>query len=935
MSLLLDPRSLAARRAAVAGPLAPLAASLAADLERVLAAAPEPDPRKARLTRAGGRCPRDGALLSFDPFEPHRHRCPRCDDWWRDEAHDRWWLMWHQLWLAERAVHASVLHLLVGAPRLAAFASHVLDAYATRYPEYPNRDNVLGPSRPFFSTYLESIWLLQLCVAVDALEAAEGERAHALADRVRDGVIAPSRALIAGYPEPGSNRQVWNAAALLAAARLLGDDAGADRALDGPVGVLAQLRDGLLPDGSWYEGENYHQFAHRGLWYGVTLAESAGMPLPADLLARFAEGFAAPFLVAMPDYTLPSRRDSQYAISLRQWRYAESCELGLARGDDPRLAAALGRLYDDDVPRRDTGRWRSAAESERNEPASALSRADLGWRALLHARAERPPVAAWAPGAVHLPAQGLAVFRRDAGRLWVALDYGHSGGGHGHPDRLNLLVSDGATRWLDDMGTGTYVERALHWYRSTLAHQAPLVDGASQPRADGLLLGLDEDGALSGIAAAARLAPDTVAARTVVIDRDHVLDRLVWAAPRAVTLDLPYHVDGDGTLSGDDDAAPLVWMPAERPGAGGLEDGFDFVEDAERARVRAGGIVRLALRAPGDDRPTDATLWLVASDEVELWRARAPGPAGAGERRFHVVRAHGRSGELLAVLDPRGAVSRVRRAGEGMLVVIGRDGASAEHRPPAIGDASGVWEVRRSREARHRLALPALLPASVGAEVQRAASMPPTHSPIVLVAGRAWEARLTGAHYRRSEESWEEAGRPSAHVRLSVSDDALHVRVEVALGRAPTFVPAGRENPLDNERPEVNGDGVQLHLATARMAAADELAGWLLVPAPDRSVRVIATTPASVGIPIGAEWDATPHGYAVAVAIPRAALAGGGESSPPTILLDVLVNEMPQGRERRRGQLVLSGAAGGFVYLQGDRHSAARCVPVVLPPPAR
>ena len=27
------------------------------------------------------------------------------------------------------------------------------------YLEYPNRDNVLGPSRLFFSTYLESIWI--------------------------------------------------------------------------------------------------------------------------------------------------------------------------------------------------------------------------------------------------------------------------------------------------------------------------------------------------------------------------------------------------------------------------------------------------------------------------------------------------------------------------------------------------------------------------------------------------------------------------------------------------------------------------------------------------------------------------------------------------------------------------------------------------------
>ena len=58
----------------------------------------------------------------------------------------------------------------------------------------------------------------------------------------------------------------------------------------------------------------------------------------------------------------------------------------------------------------------------------------------------------------------------------MGLDYGRSGGGHGHPDRLNLLLSDGDVRWFDDPGTGSYVEESLHWYRSTLAHTAPLVD---------------------------------------------------------------------------------------------------------------------------------------------------------------------------------------------------------------------------------------------------------------------------------------------------------------------------------------------------------------------------------------------------------------------------------------------------------------------------
>jgi len=44
--------------------------------------------------------------------------------------------------------------------------------------------------------------------------------------------------------------------------------------------------------------------------------------------------------------------------------------------------------------------------------------------------------------------------------------------------------------------------------------------------------------------------------------------------------------------------------------------------------------------------------------------------------------------------------------------------------------------------------------------------------------------------------------------------------------------------------------------------------------------------------------------------------------------VDVLVNEKPAGRERRRGQLVLSGAHGEFVYQVGDRQDRHRLLHV-------
>ena len=490
--LLLPPERLAERRAVAAGPLAPLARGLASELEPLLGRDVFVPREKARMTRAGGRCAADGAMLDFDPWSPRRHRCPRCGtEYARDEDY-RWWIMSYHLWLAERAVHGALLHLLGGDVRHARVADDILASCAEQYLQWPNVDNVLGPTRPFFSTYLESIWLLQLCVALDLREAAEGP--SALGGLVRERLIEPSRALIRSYDEGLSNRQTWNDAALLAAALACGDRAAAEEAVHSASGVVLHLERGLLVDGSWYEGENYHLFAHRALWYGVTMAERAAIELPETLRARFGEGFVTPFVTALPDFTFPSRRDAQYGVSLRQWRFAELCELGLARGDDARLASALGRLYAGDLPRGDSGRARSTADVEKNLPPTALGRADLGWKSLLLARGDLPPLAPRAERSALLAGQGLAIVRRDEGRVYVALDYGHSGGGHGHPDRLNLLLVDGATRWLDDMGTGSYVDPSLHWYRSTLAHDAPLVNGRSQERVHGVLRAWEDRG---------------------------------------------------------------------------------------------------------------------------------------------------------------------------------------------------------------------------------------------------------------------------------------------------------------------------------------------------------------------------------------------------------------------------------------------------------
>jgi hypothetical protein len=888
MSLLLSSAGLDERRLIAAGPLRPLTESLAADLELVKARPLHFPTEKALLSREGGRCAKDGSLLTFDPFQPYVHICPRCGTEYRGELHHRFWIYWYQLWLAERAVHAATLHRL-GFGDFAQLAGEILDGYGERYASYPNADNVLGPTRIFFSTYLESIWLLQICIAADLL----AETNAALVDRVRDRIIEPSRSIIRQYDEAGSNRQVWNDAALLAAARMLGDDDAAALAVFGPSGVTHQLSTGLLADGTWYEGENYHLFAHRGLWYGVTMAEEAGFDLPTSLVVRFQLGFATPFATALPDFTMPSRRDSQYAISLRQWRIAEHTELGLARQEDAALIGPLERIYRDDIPRGDTGRSTSSADVERNASASSLTRADLSWRALLRALPQLPPLEPIAPQSVLLREQGLAVFRRNAGRTYVALDYGHSGGGHGHPDRLNLLLADGETRWLDDYGTGSYVDPSLHWYRSTLAHNAPLLGGKSQPPRSGDLVAYDEHEDAGWIKALVALESEAYIHRTIVVTEHYLVDDLFWIVDPKDDVDLPIHAD----LVIDAGIEPLT--SEKLAGSSGLEDGFRFLSHTSRQEVPAGVVVDA--RAAGE-RET-LRVWSRSEQETEWWRAVAPGPPGSADRAFRVIRTKGGRGGPATVIAWSDAVAGVELGDE--IRVSFTDGTTHTHRR---GDFD--WQIERPGDS---VILGGHLdPAGGGVRVVAEEAV--SRSPLQLHRVRTMVVELGEASYRRSEQTWLEAGRPNARITLEAHGSVLRITVRVRESEL-NFAARNATNRYDNEQPDINGDGIQLYVRTAA-----GLSGWVLVPVPDsQDVRARPIDAWSVPLSMHAAWAPSGKGYEVVIELGTIPLA-----------LDVIVNEMPHGRERRRGQLLMSGALTEFVYLRGDRHDASRLIPIQL-----
>jgi hypothetical protein len=913
---------LARRREAIAGApdLTALLAHLTAQAAPLLARLPPVPEEKALLSSDGGVCPEDGAPLAFDPWSPRQHRCPRCGGMFTGERHDRDWARRQHLWLAERAAHLAALAALGGHDAAGARAAEILAGYAARYLRYPNRDNVLGPSRLFFSTYLESVWICNYLSAAVLLR--ESGRLDAAGARGVGQVADEAATLIGEYDEGLSNRQTWNDAALAAIATWFEDENLAARAIQGASGLLAHLMRGFGPDGMWYEGENYHLFALRGFLTGVPWAREAGVEIAGEspLAARLAAALLAPARSALPDFTFPARKDSRYGVSLTQPMHLELWEVGRAEipGEaSAELARWLTALYGAPAPAPELYDAYLHDAPLGTAPAPAprgASRRALSWWALLFMPPTLPADAApWSPPSVLLESQGLAVLR--AGTRYVSLECGAFGGGHGHPDRLHLTLHADGVHWLADPGTGSYVTRDLFWYRSTLAHNAPRLDGVSQPPGDATC----EAFAAARDWAWARGRYGDVS-RTVVAAPGYVLDIVELASRSEHVIELPWHFQGRGDVALIGDAA------ATRPGTWtGAALADEFLSHVERL-VPAGTGTPVVELAAGD-RALRAFLVF----QGELLRADGPGLPGRDARqRFYLIRARGRGARCVTVLEPVGATPLVQGVRvQGSVIEVATVHGVDRHAPSGLGwevsTAAGPVRLGGAREPAPPLApllgLELDRPRAVTGAALRVSEPPPLDGSLDgFDLSEPLELALED-QYRRSEEPFSDPQDFSAIAYAAWDDAALYLAVEVTKPDLYFRPPDAPPLRLDNEPDDIHSDGLQLYL---RPPDAAGVLGFLVVPeGTDRGalrVRGAGDTPGAPETVRGA-WRTTSAGYRVTLAIgwpPEYRSHVGAQ-----VGFDLLINEMLPDRVRRAGQLVWSGG-NGWIWLRGDRQEPER-----------
>ncbi len=880
---------------------------------------------KALLTTDGGFCPEDGAALTFDPWSPTQHRCPRCGKTWSGERHDWTWARYQHLWLAERAAHLATLASLGDAAdrAAAARARDILNAYAERYWRYPNRDNVLGPSRLFFSTYLESLWTCNYVAAATLLRASD-QLDEATARGVNQ-VVEEAATLIGDYDEGFSNRQTWNNAALAAVAVWFEDAELAQRVIEGDTGLIAHLMRGYGRDGMWYEGENYHLFALRGLLTGAGWARLAGVDFCEDhrLADRLYATLQAPALTALPDYTYPARKDSRFGVSLAQPAYVELWEIGLGRlgtrdagnGKRAGLHSWLWALYtkaEPPIPELSESYLHAAPVSPVPLP---VSRSSLSWWSLLEMLPDLPPVEeTWNPTSVLLESQGLAVLR-SAGR-YVSLEGGPHGGGHGHPDRLQLTLHADGVYWLPDPGTGQYVTHDLFWYRSTLAHNAPRLDGESQPPGNASIECFEDRtqwawvrGRFDGLV------------RMVTAGPAYIVDVMMFAGTDERLFELPWHIAGRGVVE-----TQGRWVSDELPG--------EFVTRVQRFVPDAPGPVVLSHLL----ERARLTAHLVF--DGQLLQMEGPGLPGERERAtFSVVRARGRNVRMITILEThvdQPVVRTVRMRGDAVEIETTR--GIDRHR---FGTAEWIVEcegqpalvLRGQREATPPF-VPLLeidQPTPVTAPAFRVGGAPPLDGTLAgFDHSEPLELGLED-QYRRSEDAYPGPDDLSAVAYAGWDESALYVAVLV---KKPDLVlrPANAAPlKLDNETDEIHSDGLQVYVAPATGpsshdgVASPPAVGYVIVPNPDGHTVRASTTSDSRDLgnlaAVRGGWRRSERGYCMTVAIPWP--AGVYPHAGSRVRFDLIINEMLPERVRRVGQLVWSGG-GGWVWLRGDRQDPAR-----------
>jgi hypothetical protein len=235
-------------------------------------------------------------------------------------------------------------------------------------------------------------------------------------------------------------------------------------------------------------------------------------------------------------------------------------------------------------------------------------------------------------GCTLFPSAGFALLRqdeRDPRSIAVAFSFGPFGGGHGHPDKLCLVLHGLGGEPITDFGSCSYASPLKgSWTHQTVAHNTVVVDARTQATQTTGQLDFFHADPLLRVARAHDDAvyPGIHLERTVALLGSVVIDLFTVAAAEEHTCDYVLHVDGE--LEGLDALPPRAEPLGEGNGYPHLEDVRSVVVEGDWRGVWVGATARLATTLLGDGATeVCAARSLTNSEDVKMPLLLARRPA--------------------------------------------------------------------------------------------------------------------------------------------------------------------------------------------------------------------------------------------------------------------------------------------------------------------
>ena len=376
---------------------------------------------------------------------------------------------------------AGALYQWTGDAAYAALVRDLLLDYAEIYPELGPHPVIASstPGRLFWQMLNESVWLVHAIQGYDAIldSISEADR-----NRIEAGVLRPMASFLSvespEYFDKIHNHATWATAAVGMTGYALGDAEFVSMALlgtrkDGKRGFLAQLRELFSPQGYYLEGPYYLRYA---IMPFVVFAKSIDRNEPSRGIFEYRDGIV----------TKAIRTLIQLSYAGRFFPVNDALpEKGLDTMElDHAIAIAYGITGD------------SAFLSLVNEGSHLVLNAD-GLRLALAKEAGLETPFPFESRHFRDGPKGqrgaLTVLRSGASFKDMALVFKASshGLGHGHFDRLHWLLYDNGVEVVADYGAarflnvpqkagGRYLPENTSWAKTTLAHNTPVIDRASQ-----------------------------------------------------------------------------------------------------------------------------------------------------------------------------------------------------------------------------------------------------------------------------------------------------------------------------------------------------------------------------------------------------------------------------------------------------------------------